>query len=86
MLLTIVFSLVSIAYIYPLAVILFNSFKMKAYISRDPFALPTGKMFIGMDNYVSGIAKTNFFNALLWSVVITVLSVFVILLCTSMWI
>ena len=83
-LLTTVFSVISVAFVYPLIVILFNSFKMKAYISRDPFALPTGKMFIGMANYDTGIAKTNFFNALLWSVVITVLSVFVILLCTSM--
>jgi raffinose/stachyose/melibiose transport system permease protein len=82
--LTIVFSLVSVAYVYPLLVILMNSFKVKAYISRVPFALPLGKMFAEGANYVNGVAKTNFFDALKWSFVITVLSVFVILLCTSM--
>ena len=82
--LTILFSLLSIAYLFPLIVILLNSFKVKAYISRAPFALPLGKMFANADNYVNGIAKTNFFDALKWSAVITVLSVLVILLCTSM--
>lgn len=83
-LLTIVFSLVSIVYIYPLLVILINSFKVKAYISRAPFSLPLDKMFASGNNYVNGIALTKFFDALKWSFVITVLSVFVILLCTSM--
>jgi raffinose/stachyose/melibiose transport system permease protein len=83
-LLTIVFSVVSIAYVYPLLVILINSFKKKAYISRAPFDLPLEKMFAGTDNFANGIAKTDFFSALKWSFVITVLSVFVILLCTSM--
>ena len=82
--LTVLFSAVSILYVYPLLVILINSFKVKAYISRAPFALPLDKMFAAGTNYVNGIAKTNFFDALKWSFVITVLSVFVILLCTSM--
>ncbi|MDD3212330.1 MAG: carbohydrate ABC transporter permease [Eubacteriales bacterium] len=82
--LTVIFSIISIAYVYPLFVILLNSFKVKAYISRVPFALPLGKMFAEGSNYVVGVARTNFFDALKWSFVITVLSVFVILLCTSM--
>jgi len=82
--LTVLFSLISVIYLYPLFVILINSFKVKAYISRSPFALPLDKMFANTTNYVNGIAKTNFFDALKWSFVITILSVFVILLCTSM--
>lgn len=82
--LTVLFSVVSLAYVYPLAVIILNSFKVKAYISRDPFVLPLGKMFAGLTNYTNGIAKTGFLDAFKWSVVITVLSVLVILLCTSM--
>ena len=82
--LTVVFSVVSVMYVYPLLIILMNSFKKKAYISRAPFALPLDKMFVASENYVNGIAKTNFFDALKWSFVITILSVFVILLCTSM--
>ena len=82
--LTLLFSLVSVVYVYPLMVILINSFKVKAYISRDPFMIPVGKMFAGATNFANGIAKTNFFDAFKWSLLITVLSVFVILLCTSM--
>ena len=82
--LTVVFSLVSLVYVYPLVMVLVNSFKRKAYISRAPFALPTDKMFGGLTNYTNGIELTNFFNAMVYSFVITVLSVFLILLCTSM--
>ena len=82
--LTVVFSLVSILYLYPLVMMVFNSFKKKAFISRAPFALPTDKMFAGLSNYELGISRTSFWGSMVWSVVITVLSVFLILLCTSM--
>lgn len=82
--LTVVFSLVSILYLYPLVMMVLNSFKKKAFISRAPFALPTDKMFAGLSNYELGISRTNFWGSMVWSVVITVLSVFLILLCTSM--
>ena len=82
--LTAVFSLISLAYVFPLAMVLMNSFKRKAYISRAPFALPSGGMFVGLDNYRNGIRLTDFWASMLWSLVITVLSVALILLCTSM--
>ena len=82
--LTVVFSLVSLLYLYPLVMMVLNSFKKKAFISRAPFAVPTDKMFAGLANYELGIARTNFWGSMVWSVVITVLSVFLILLCTSM--
>ena len=82
--LTAVFSMISLAYVFPLAMVLMNSFKRKAYISRAPFALPSGGMFVGLDNYRNGIRLTDFWASMLWSLVITVLSVALILLCTSM--
>lgn len=82
--LTLVFSVISVLYVLPIFIILMNSFKRKAYISRAPFELPTGKMFVGLENYVSGIEKTDFLMSLLWSVVITVGSVALIIICTSM--
>lgn len=82
--LTAVFSMISLAYVLPLAMVLMNSFKRKAYISRAPFALPSGGMFVGLDNYRNGIRLTDFWASMLWSLVITVLSVALILLCTSM--
>jgi len=72
------------AYLYPLMVVVINSFKKKAYISRAPFALPFGRMYAGFSNYDKGIELTGFPAALWHSAVITVLSVGLILLCTSM--
>ncbi len=82
--LTVVFSLVSIAYIYPLLVVLMNSFKKKAFISRVPFSLPTEKTFVGWENYKNGFSKINFLDSFVNSLIITVISVVLILLCTSM--
>ena len=82
--LTAVFSLISLAYVFPLAMVLINSFKRKAYISRASFALPKGNLFAGLANYENGVRLTDFWASMLWSFVITVLSVGLILLCTSM--
>ena len=82
--LTIVFSIISVIYLIPIALVVLNSFKKKAYISRYPFKIPTGKMFVGLDNYINGINKTGFFEAFGWTLFITVASVAVIILCTSM--
>ena len=82
--LTLIFSVISIAYIYPLLLVLINSFKKKAYISRMPFALPNAKTFVGWENYTNGLTKINFFDSFLNSLIITILSVILILLCTSM--
>ena len=82
--LTIVFSIISVIYLIPIALVILNSFKKKAYISRYPFKIPTGKMFVGLDNYINGIKKTGFFEAFGWTLFITVASVAVIILCTSM--
>lgn len=81
---TAILSVVSVAYIFPILLVLINSFKKKAYISRYPFAIPTDKMFVGLENYVNGLTKTGFFQAFGWTLFITVFSVAVILLCTSM--
>jgi len=82
--LTIVFSLISVVYIYPLLLVLINSFKKKAFISRMPFSLPNEKMFVGWENYANGLKKINFVNSFVNSLIISVLSVLLILLCTSM--
>lgn len=83
-LLTVLFSVLSVAYLAPILIVLMNSFKKKVFINRIPFAWPDEKTFSGMDNYVSGLAKTDFFSAFGYSLFITVASVAVILLCTSM--
>lgn len=83
-LLTIIFTVISLAYVFPIVLVLINSFKKKAYISKNPFSIPTGKMFVGIENYTRGIERTKFWEAFGWNVFITVCSVIVIILCTSM--
>jgi len=82
--LTVLFTGVSALYLYPLVLVVINSLKKKAYISRIPFALPDEKTFAGIANYQKGIELTNFLSAILTSLFITVCSVALILLCTSM--
>lgn len=81
---TVIFSIISIGYIFPILLVFINSFKKKAYISRKPFDIPNGKMYVGLENYFRGIKQANFFEGAKWSTVITVGSVFLIILCTSM--
>ena len=80
---TAIFSIISIGYIFPILLVFINSFKKKAY-SRKPFDIPNGKMYVGLENYFRGIKQANFFEGAKWSTVITVGSVFLIILCTSM--
>ena len=56
---TVFLSIVSLAWVYPIVLVLINSFKQKAYISRNAFSLPTGKAFVGLENYIRGIERTN---------------------------
>ena len=81
---TVFFSVLSLIYVFPIVLVFINSFKKKAYISRKPFSIPSGKQFVGLENYINGINKTNFIEAFGWTLFITVLSVFVIILCCSM--
>lgn len=83
-LLTIIFTIISVAYLYPIALVFVNSFKKKAYISKFPFKIPTDKMFVGLENYTRGIEKTGLIQAFGWSLFITIGSVAVIILCCSM--
>ncbi len=83
-LLTAIFSVISIIYIMPIIIVLYNSFKKKIFISKRPFALPDSKSFVGIENYISGIEKIELPKAFGYSLFITVASVFVIILCTSM--
>lgn len=82
--LTLFFSVMAVAWLYPIFLVLINAVKKKAFITRQPFALPDARSFFGLKNFISGIEKTNFWSAALNSVIITVGSVAVIILCTFM--
>lgn len=71
-------------FLFPIGFILINSFKGRFFISDSPFSLPKGESFAGLENYVSGLAKTGFFQAAGWSFFITIISVFVVVLLSAM--
>ena len=72
------------AFVFPVAVVLINSFKAKFSISTAPFTLPLGADFVGLSNYIEGIRSTGFISAFGWSLFITVFSIAAILIFTSM--
>lgn len=83
-LLTAIFTVISLLWVFPIVLVVINSFKKKAYIARRPFEIPTDKMFVGLENYFKGIERTGFFSAFWTSLFITVFSVAAIILFCSM--
>lgn len=97
-LLTAFFSVLCVLWVSPLFLVLLNSFKKKAFIFRNPFSISANPLsdgwdkfvdgieraWFGMKNYTNGIKMTNFFDAFGTSLFITVVSVIVIIVCTSM--
>jgi raffinose/stachyose/melibiose transport system permease protein len=76
--------ILAILYMVPLFLVLMNSFKGRFYISNAPFTLPNAHTFVGLKNYVVGLARTGFFSAFGYSLFITVFSVATIVFFTSM--
>lgn len=84
--LSFIFTLLAVVWILPVVIIFINSFKTGSSIALSPFVLPTPETFAGLSNYTNGITHGNypFYMSIFYSFIITVLSVFLILLCTSM--
>ena len=84
--LSIVLAFVCIVYLMPIFLVLVNSFKSNAAVNTDTFALPNEETFMGLQNYIKGMTFGDypFPKAVFFSLFITVVSTFLILLCTSM--
>ena len=84
--LTVLFAIVCLIYIIPIIEVFINSFKTNSSINQQTFALPNGETFVGTDNYVKGVTFGNYpiYKSMLYSLLITVVSVALILVCTSM--
>ncbi len=84
--LTVCFGLLCIAWIMPIVEVLINSFKSNNAVNMDPFALPNSETFMGFGNYIKGMTFGNypFLKSVCYSLFITVVSVFLILLFCSM--
>lgn len=83
--LTVIMALLCLLWIYPIVLILLNSLKKEGtFTTSTVFQLPTSESFAGLSNYVYGVIKMGFLSSLGYSLVITVSSVVLILLCCSM--
>ena len=84
--LSVVLAVICIIYVLPVLAVVMNSFKVNTYVKTDTFALPTGVMWAGVQNFVKGMTFGNypFYKSVLYSVIITVVSTALILLFTSM--
>ncbi len=82
--LTAIMSVLSLLFLYPIALVLMNSFKNKLHISASPFQLPNSETFVSLKNYIDGIEKTGLIQAAGRTTFITVCSVVAIVFFTSM--
>lgn len=80
----IILIILALIFVFPLLVILMNSFKSKLYISDDLFAFLNQENFVGWTNYITGFTKMNFWGAFSTSLFITVGGTALILVCCSM--
>ena len=84
--LTCVFAVLSLFWLFPIFEVVINSFKSNNYVNLDAFALPNEESFVGWANYIKGVTFGNypFIKALGYSLLITIASVVLILLFCSM--
>ena len=76
--------LLSIVFLFPLFLVLINSFKSKFYIVSEPFAFPNDDTFVGLENYINGINSSGIIGAFIRTAIITVGFVLAIVVFTSM--
>lgn len=83
--LSVLLTVLSLAWLYPVFMILMNALKVESAISTNTaFELPTADTFAGMENFVNAVGSKGFVEAFLTSLLITVTSVAAILLFCSM--
>ena len=83
--LAVFFSILSLAWIYPMVMILMNSFKEETTITTSTaFDFVTSENSAGFANYIAALDKQGFLVAFGYSLVITITSVALILVCCSM--
>ena len=83
--LSVILSLVSLVWIYPVFNIVINSLKENRFITTTGvFELPGSESFVGIANYIESITGMDFLRSFWYSLIITVSSVCLIMLCCSM--
>ena len=84
--LTVVFAMLSIVWLFPIFEVVINSFKENSFVNLNPFALPNEESYVGFANYIKGMTFGNypFLLAAGYSLLITVVSVLMILVFCAM--
>lgn len=76
--------LLSFIFLFPIYLVVMNSFKSRFNIVSDPFSLPDSDTFVGIENYINGIETSGIVGAFLRTLIITIGSVLAIVIFTSM--
>ena len=82
---TVILTVLSVLYMYPVFMILINSLKENSSITTaGAFSLPTAENFAGLENYADAIFSKGFLQSLGYSTLITVTSLAAILILCPM--
>ena len=82
---TIILTIICILWMYPIVLILINSLKKETAITTaGVFGLPTSETWNGIANFVASVTQMDFLKSFWYSLVISVMSVVLIMLCCSM--
>ncbi len=76
--------LLSLVFLFPIYLVVMNSFKSRFNIISEPFVFPNSETFVGLENYISGIQTSGILEAFFRTLFITVGSVLAIVIFTSM--
>lgn len=76
--------MLSLVFLFPIYLVVMNSFKSRFNIISEPFVFPNSETFVGFENYISGIQTSGIFEAFLRTLFITIGSVLAIVIFTSM--
>ena len=82
---TLIMTVMAVSFVYPIFMVLINSFKANTSISTDSvFQLPNKESFVALKNYIYALEAKGFFDSFIYSLFITVSSVLAICICCSM--
>lgn len=80
----VILTILALAFIYPVVLVVINSFKNRYTITTDAFSWITANNFVGIDNYLAGIKQSNFWSSFGNSVYITFFSTLLIIIFSAM--
>ena len=84
-LISVFFAVLSLLWVYPVFMVIINALKQeRAITTTGIFQLPNSETFAGLENFINAISSKGFLSSFWYSLVITVTSVVLILICCAM--